>query len=91
MGYSTFAKISISPEKRKEYYQQQIDELIDIIQSSDDDDNLSVKDAQKKKKQLETRLKNLNMILSRTIISILKTLALTHFLLMKHIISKIFP
>lgn len=59
MGYSTFAKISISPEKRKEYYQQQIDELIDIIQSSDDDDNLSVKDAQKKKKQLETRLKNL--------------------------------
>ncbi|MDB8735242.1 MULTISPECIES: DUF6908 domain-containing protein [Ruminococcus] len=59
MGYSTFAKISISPEKRKEYYQQQIDELIDIIQSSYDDDNLSVKDAQKKKKQLETRLKNL--------------------------------
>lgn len=59
MGYSTFAKISISPEKRKEYYQQQIDELVDIIQSSDDDDNLSVKDAQKKKKQLETRLKNL--------------------------------
>ena len=59
MGYSTFAKISISPEKRKEYYQQQIDELIDIIQSSDDDDDLSVKDAQKKKKQLETRLKNL--------------------------------
>lgn len=59
MGYSTFAKISISPEKRKEYYEQQIYELIEIIQSSDDDDNLSVKDAQKKKKQLETRLKNL--------------------------------
>ena len=31
---------------------------IDVIQSSDDDDNLSVRDAQKKKKQLETRIKN---------------------------------
>lgn len=62
MGYSTFAKISISPAKRKEYYEQQIDELREIIQTSTDEDSLSVKDAAKKLKLLETKLEKLEYV-----------------------------
>lgn len=58
MGYSTFSMITISPERRKDYYEEQIQECISAI-SADKDDRLSVKDAASKKKKLETKLKSL--------------------------------
>ena len=64
--------------------------FIDIIQSSDDDDNLFVKDAQKKKKQLETRLKNLEYDTEQDDNIYFENLGVDALLLMKHIISKSF-
>lgn len=58
MGYSTFSMITISPERRKDYYEEQIEECIQAM-SSDKDDRLTVKDAAAKKKKLEAKLKSL--------------------------------
>ena len=64
MGHSTFSQITVSPEKREQFYRHQIDECMEIIKAGSKKD-LSVKDAEIRKKQIENSLKKLEYVNDR--------------------------
>ena len=61
MGYSTFSKIGISKARRKKYYEDEIDEIIEHLESVESR-SLTEKMLQKAKKQLEASLKSLEYV-----------------------------
>lgn len=63
MGYSTFNMITISPERREDYYNEEIEECMSIVNSNES--QLSVKDAQTKIKKLRTKLESLEYATAR--------------------------
>lgn len=63
MAFSTFSMIEISPERRADYYKQEIDECMAIINSSGRD--LSFKDAQIRRKRLEKSLEAIEYVKDR--------------------------
>lgn len=67
MAYSTFEKIDITPEKRKQFYKNEIDELKAIIEEEryKSGKSLSVRNAQTLIKRAEKNLKDLEFVTSR--------------------------
>ena len=67
MAYSTFEKIEVTPEKRKQYYKNEIDELKQIIESEryKSGGGLSVRNAQELLKRTEKNLKDMEFVTSR--------------------------
>ena len=67
MAYSTFEKIEVTPEKRKQYYKNEIDELKQIIESEryKSGGALSVRNAQELLKRTEKNLKDMEFVTSR--------------------------
>ena len=64
MAYSTFSQISVSPERRRKFYKDEIDEVIEGL-SNAEKGSLTQKVLQTKKKQLETKLKSLEYVKDR--------------------------
>ena len=64
MPYSMFNRIEISPERRSDYYKDEIDECISVM-DSEDKNSLSVKDAAIRKKKLEAQLEKLEYVQDR--------------------------
>ena len=64
MGHSTFSQITLSPEKREQFYKHEIDDCMQIIKEGSKKD-LSVKDAEIRKKQIENNLKKLEYVKNR--------------------------
>jgi len=63
MAYSTFEKIDVSPQKRKQYYKEEMDELKAIIEAEKHHGkSLSVRNAQQMLKRLEKTLKDMEYI-----------------------------
>ncbi len=63
MAYSTFEKIDVSPEKRRQYYREEINELNAIIEAErNHGKSLSVRNAQQMLKRLEKNLKDLEYV-----------------------------
>ena len=62
IGHSQFEKIPMSKEYQQKHIQDQIDEIIDYIEEykHDRNQNFTVKELQKTKKKLETKLEKLN-------------------------------
>lgn len=62
IGHSQFEKIPMSKEYQQKHIQDQIDEIINYIEEykHDRDQNFTVKELQKTKKKLETKLEKLN-------------------------------
>jgi len=66
MAYSTFEKLEVTPEKRKQYYREEIDELERIIDSERHNGrSISVREAQSRIKVLEATLESLEFVNSR--------------------------
>lgn len=66
MAYSTFEKIEVTPEKRKQYYRDEIRELEEIIENErNHGKNLSVRNAQTMIKRLQANLESLEFETSR--------------------------
>lgn len=66
MAYSTFEKIEVTPEKRKQYYRDEIRELEEIIESErNHGKSLSVRNAQTMIKRLQANLESLEFETSR--------------------------
>ncbi len=62
IGHSQFEKIPLSPERQKAILQEQIDQVIDGIQEAkaQDGERYTIKQLEKSRKNLETRMKKLN-------------------------------
>ena len=62
IGHSQFEKIPLSPERQKAILQEQIDQVIDGIQEAkaQDGEHYTIKQLEKSRKNLETRMKKLN-------------------------------
>ena len=62
IGHSQFEKIPLSPERQKAILQEQIDQVIDGIQEAkaQDGERYTIKQLEKSRKDLETRMKKLN-------------------------------
>lgn len=62
IGHSQFEKIPMSKEYQQKHIQDQIDEIIDYVEEykHDRNQNFTVKELQKTRKKLETRLEKLN-------------------------------
>ena len=61
IGHSQFEKIPLSPERQRAIIEQQIDEIIEAIEDAkrEDGNRFTVKQMEKKRKDLEARLKKL--------------------------------
>ena len=61
IGHSQFEKIPLSPERQKAVIQDQIDEIMEAIQEAkeEDGDRFTIKQMERTKKNLETKLKRL--------------------------------
>lgn len=64
MGYSTFSKIAVSPERRRNYYNDEIDACIEHLDSVEKG-SLSEKQLQKYKKELEGKLKSMEYVVKQ--------------------------
>lgn len=62
IGHSQFEKIPLSPERQKAILQEQINQVIDGIQEAkaQDGERYTIKQLEKSRKNLETRMKKLN-------------------------------
>lgn len=61
MGYSTFSKIAVSPERRKKYYNEELESCIEHLNDVTKD-SLSEKQLQKYKKEIEAKLKSMEYV-----------------------------
>lgn len=64
MAYSTFSQISVSAERRRKFYKDEINEVIESLQTAEKG-TLSQKVLVSKKKQLESKLKSLEYVKDR--------------------------
>ncbi len=59
MSFTQFEKIPMSDEYRRQFLENELDEVLDALNETDDDDRVSVKTLERQKRKIEERLEKL--------------------------------
>ena len=59
MSFTQFEKIPMSDEYRRQFLENELDEILDALNETDDDDRVSVKTLERQKRKIEERLDKL--------------------------------
>ncbi len=59
MSFTQFEKIPMSDEYRRQFLENELDEVMDALNETDDDDRVSVKTLERQKRKIEERLEKL--------------------------------